>query len=244
VAGYGGVAARSVFEIRAFCPCPLADPTADDSFRQPPMRGDQIADFFHPMHAFKRRYYRWLKHIPRRKHLKGGRLHRLFGERLFAPELWRPSRQAMAGGLALGLFIGFTPTMGVQVVLSGIAAVILRVNIPITLAGSLVTNPLTAAIIYPLQYQLGVWMVGLPQASDLQEYSGALRTFMRHAKPLWVGSLVTGGVAALLGYGLVSMLWQQVHHLRSAGPQAPGSAPVSGSRESRGREDPIDDRQD
>ena len=160
------------------------------------------------MHAFRRRHYRWLRHIPRRKHLKGGRLHRLLGEKLFAPELWKPSRETMAGGLALGIFIGLTPTMGAQILLTGVAAYFLKVNIPIALAGSLVTNPFTAAIIYPLQYRLGVWLVGVPDAGELEGYTGMLRTFARYAKPLSVGSLLTGGMAAALAYGLVTLVWR------------------------------------
>lgn len=166
------------------------------------------------MHAFKRRHYKWLRHIPRRKHLKGGRLHRLLGEKLFAAALWKPSRQTIAGGLALGLFIGLTPTMGAQIVLAGIAAYFLKVNIPMALAGSLVTNPFTAAIIYPLEYQFGVWLVGVPEPRELEGYTGMLRNFARYAKPLWIGSLVTGSVAAALAYGLVTLLWKEAVHLR------------------------------
>jgi uncharacterized protein (DUF2062 family) len=167
------------------------------------------------MHAFKRRHYKWLRHIPRRKHLKGGRLHRLLGEKLFAAELWKPSRQTIAGGLALGLFIGFTPTMGAQIILSGVAAYFLKVNIPMALAGSLVTNPFTAAIIYPLEYQFGVWLIGVPEPGELAGYTGMMRNFMRYAKPLWLGSIVTGGVAAALAYGLVTLLWREAQHLRA-----------------------------
>lgn len=165
------------------------------------------------MHAFKRRNYKWLRHVPRRKHLKGGWLHRVLGERLFAPELWKPSRQTIAGGLALGLFIGFTPTMGAQIVLAGVVAYFLKVNIPMALAGSLVTNPFTAAIVYPLEYQLGVWLVGVPAPAELEGYTGMLHNFARYAKPLWIGSLVTGSVAAALAYGLVTLLWKEAQHL-------------------------------
>jgi uncharacterized protein (DUF2062 family) len=165
------------------------------------------------MHAFRRRHYRWLKHLPRRKHLKGGRLHRILGDKLFAPELWKPSRDTIAGGLALGVFIGLTPTMGIQVFLTGLAAYFLKVNIPIAVAGSLVTNPFTAGIIYPLQYQLGVWLVGVPDPKELEGYSGMLRTFTRYAKPLSVGSILTGGVAAGLVYGLVTLLWTYARNL-------------------------------
>jgi len=187
------------------------------------------------MHAFKRRHYKWLRHIPRRKHLKGGRLHRLLGEKLFAAELWKPSRETVAGGLALGLFIGFTPTMGAQIILAGLAAFFLKVNIPLALAGSLVTNPFTAAIVYPLEYQFGVWLVGVPEPREVEGYTGMLRNFARYAKPLWIGSLVIGSVAAALAYGLVTLLWKEAQHLRATlhektkrvpdEPSAPPAAP-------------------
>ena len=172
------------------------------------------------MHAFRRRHYRWLKHLPRRKHLKGGRLHRLLGDRLFAPELWTPMRDTTARGLALGIFIGMTPTMGAQIVLTGIAACLLRVNIPIALAGSLITNPVTAPIIYSLQYKLGVWLVGVPHVEELRGYTGTMRMFMRYAKPLWAGSIVSGLVAATIAYLLVAGIWSQVRHLRHRGEPA------------------------
>lgn len=148
-----------------------------------------------------------LRAIPRRRHLRGSRLHRLVGEGLFRPELWAFTRRGMAGGLALGIFIGCTPTMGVQFILAGIAAYFLGVNIPIALLGTLISNPVTAPILYPLQYKLGLWLAGMPAADELRGFSGALRGFMRYARPLWAGSLVTGAVLAAVGYGLGTLLW-------------------------------------
>jgi hypothetical protein len=154
--------------------------------------------------------------MPRRKHLRGGRLHRLLGDALFGADLWKPSRRTVAGGLALGIFIGLTPTMGAQIILAGIAGYFLKVNLPVALAGTLVTNPFTAAIIYPLLYRFGVWMVGIPDASDLEGYTGMLRSFAGYAKPLWVASLVVGSVAAALAYGLVTLLWPETTHVRAS----------------------------
>jgi len=80
--------------------------------------------------------------------------------------------------------------MGVRIILSGICAYLLRVNIPVALAASLITNPFTAVIIYPLEYQLGVWLAGIPEPRELKSYTGALRNFAQHAKPLMIGSLI------------------------------------------------------
>lgn len=143
--------------------------------------------------------------MPRRRHLKGGWLHRLLGERLFAPELWRFSKHEVAAGLALGLFIGFTPTMGVQFFLTVLAAYFLRVNIPVALAGVLVTNPVTAPIIYPLEYQIGIFLAGPAEPAQLE--GGKLIAFLGHAKPLWAGSLVVAIAMAVAGYGAVRLLW-------------------------------------
>lgn len=140
----------------------------------------------------------------------------MLGERLFTPDLWKPTRRGLAGGLALGLFIGFTPTMGVQVLLSGLAAYFLRVNIPVALVCSLVTNPFTAAVIYPLQYQLGVWLIGVPTPEQMEGVSLAMRGFVRYARPLWAGSLFVSAVAAVIGYVAGVALWNFIERTREA----------------------------
>lgn len=168
------------------------------------------------MRQLLRKHHRLVRHFPRRRHLKNSWLHRILGERLFARELWKPARKEVAGGLALGLLVGFTPTMGAQIVICGVLAYVLRVNVPVAIAGTFVTNPFTAALIYPLLYQVGVWLAGVPSPSELEGYGGTLRTVVRYAKPLWIGSLVAGSVAAALGYGLVMLLWKEAEHLQSA----------------------------
>ncbi|HJT79953.1 MAG TPA: DUF2062 domain-containing protein, partial [Chthoniobacterales bacterium] len=165
-----------------------------------------------PMWRIYRKHYRWLRHIPRRKHLKRGILHRIIGDKLFSPDRWKPDRRAIAGGLSLGLFVGLTPSMGVQVLLAGVAAYVMRVNIPLALAGTLITNPFTAALIYPLEYQLGLFLVGPPEAAELEGYEGSLRAFLRYARPLWVGSFVCASVVAIATYGLVSLIWIGAKH--------------------------------
>jgi hypothetical protein len=161
------------------------------------------------MHHFYRRHYRWARHLPRRKHLKGGWIHRVLGDRLFAPELWRPCPQTVARGLALGVFIGMTPTLGVQVFLAGIAACFARVNLVAAIVGVLFTNPLTAPVIYPLEYRLGIWISGQPDALEVADYTALLRNFAQYAKPLWVGSIITGTVLAVAVYGTTILLWKE-----------------------------------
>ena len=55
-----------------------------------------------PIHWRRTKLGKYLRHLPRRKHIKGTMVHRLFGDRLFDSELWHPTRQRFASGMALG----------------------------------------------------------------------------------------------------------------------------------------------
>jgi hypothetical protein len=80
-----------------------------------------------------------------RKNLEGSGLHRLWGQTLFHKLLWCTDRRSIAGGLAFGLFIAFTPTIGFQMSMAVIGAILLKVNLPIAIAACWLTNPLTIA---------------------------------------------------------------------------------------------------
>ncbi len=159
------------------------------------------------MTSFRRRHYRWLRYFPRKKHLKGGWIHRVLGERIFLRELWRPSRETVALGFALGLFIGLSPTFGVQIFLACVLAYLFRVNLPFALLGVLITNPFTAAPIYAFELKLGLWLAGQPEATEYVGYSGMLEHVAIYARPLWVGSIVAGSAVALAGWVLASVIW-------------------------------------
>lgn len=154
---------------------------------------------------------RWLRalitRLPRPRHLKGTWLHRQVGPKLFLPELWKPTRHGLAGGLAVGVFIALTPTIGIQMVLATIAAYLLRVNIPIAIAACWITNPATAPLIYPLQFQLGRWLVGIPDAEELGAFQGITRTYYLYAKPMFVGSLIPSLLGAGFAYGMAFLTW-------------------------------------
>lgn len=153
----------------------------------------------------------YLLHLaPQQHHLHGTIFHRVIGERLFDPRIWKPTKESISGGLAIGLFIALTPTIGIQMFLSIMAAYLLRVNIPAAVVSCMITNPLTAPVIYPLQYKLGIWLIGIPRADELEEYSSRLRLFIRYAKPLWVGSLISATFCAVFVYVGVLVIWERI----------------------------------
>ena len=71
---------------------------------------------------------KYLRHLPRAKHIRGTWLHRILGDKLFSPELWHPTRERFAAGMAIGAFFALVP-LPVQMLGAAFFAFISRVNI-------------------------------------------------------------------------------------------------------------------
>jgi uncharacterized protein (DUF2062 family) len=145
-----------------------------------------------------------------RRSLRDTYLHRLLGKRLLARHLWALDRTSLAGGLSLGLFVAFTPTIPSQTILCGLGAILFGVNLPVALAACWVTNPLTAVPIYLTARRLGQWLFeGAPLLMailDLFGIEGRGRRFIEQSIYLWTGSLLFSLAAAAAGYATVRLL--------------------------------------
>ena len=118
----------------------------------------------------------------------------------------RPRQIAM--GLALGLFIGMSPTLGIQTAIALFAATVLKWNKISAALGVWITNPLTAPFIYGLTYVVGKKVLGIAHSPELSDdFSvGAFHVILNKAPEIF-GALVAGGVVlglplAVLGYYL------------------------------------------
>ena len=72
----------------------------------------------------------------------------------------RGSPEAIAFGFAIGLFIGFMPLYGVQILLAGVLATALGASRIPAIAAVWVTNPLTAIPVYGFCYRVGLYLLG------------------------------------------------------------------------------------
>ncbi len=81
----------------------------------------------------------------------------------------RSSPKAIAGGLALGTFVAFTPTYGVQIFLVVFLATILGLNRPAALIPVWITNPVTIAPIYTFNYWLGSFIYEGPPLGQVSK---------------------------------------------------------------------------
>jgi len=132
-----------------------------------------------------------------------------FGQRLVEPKLWHLNRHSLAGGVSLGLFIGFLPVLG-QMFIAAALAILLRVNLPTSVMGVWVSNPFTLAPLYFFSYKVGAWILAIPV--EHQDFALSWRWFTHEFlviwQPLLLGSIVCGIIAAILGTVFVRIAWR------------------------------------
>ncbi|RKZ89438.1 MAG: DUF2062 domain-containing protein [Gammaproteobacteria bacterium] len=134
-----------------------------------------------------------------------------FGQRITEPRLWHLNRRTVAGGLALGLFIGFMPVIG-QMFIAGALAILFRVNLPVAVIGSWFSNPITFAPVFFFAYTVGTWVLQIPADHYSFEMSWHWLTheFLIIWKPLLLGCLICGTTTALLGILFVRLIWRLI----------------------------------
>jgi uncharacterized protein (DUF2062 family) len=128
---------------------------------------------------------------------------------LHDPALWAIHRKGVAKAVALGLFMAMLPIPG-HTVLAGLAAVLIRVNLPVTLAAVFVTNPVTMVPVFLITYRLGAGLLGIepqPVEIDLSLQHLSLE-LARYWWPLLVGGLLLGALSSALGYLIVNVVWR------------------------------------
>jgi uncharacterized protein (DUF2062 family) len=162
---------------------------------------------------------RWLKkRLPNADTLAGNRWLRPLAPLLSHPNLWHLNRRTVAGGVAVGLFFGLLIPVA-QILVAAMAAVWLRVNLPVATVSTLITNPLTFPPIYFAAYRLGGWLTGSssgrpPDAvvqgtqAAVEHSTGWLDLFMGFGQPLVLGLAVLAVAGSALGYLFVSVAWR------------------------------------
>ena len=131
----------------------------------------------------------------------------------------------IALGTAIGVFVALTPTVGIQMVLVLLAAILarpfFRFNKVAGLIAVYITNPLTVVPLYWFNYKVGTLyfsstitkkeFAAIFQYDGLREWWTALtRLFVDVGVPLVVGSLVVATICGLVTYPLMLRLLQQV----------------------------------
>ena len=120
----------------------------------------------------------------------------------------RGKPREIALGFALGLFIGMTPTMGIQMPIAIFFAAILKWSKISAAFGVWITNPVTSPFIYGLTYIVGAKLLGLKATLNLpDELTWSIVKEMLKNAPVIFGALTVGGIIiglplSVLGYYL------------------------------------------
>ncbi|MCU7852806.1 MAG: DUF2062 domain-containing protein [Candidatus Thiodiazotropha sp. (ex Monitilora ramsayi)] len=155
----------------------------------------------------KRLIKRLLPHhdkVREHKHLQ------VFGTLLHDGNLWHLNRHSASGGFAVGLFMAFVP-LPFQMIFAAAAAILFRVNLPLSVTLVWITNPITIPPMFLFAYLVGTWVVGVPPDVEPFQFSlewienGGLNSIWL---PLLVGCLICASVSALLGYGMIRWIWR------------------------------------
>lgn len=132
----------------------------------------------------------------------------------------RSSPRAIAGGLGVGMFVAFTPTVGLQIILAIIAATLCNVNRPAAVVPVWITNPVTVAPVYTFNYWLGSMIWPGPPLAEVAKVFGDIGRALTHLDfwdlkepvvamlqlgkdiliPLLIGSIEVGVVLGILTY--------------------------------------------
>lgn len=139
----------------------------------------------------------------------------------------------IARGVAVGLFIGFLPLMGIQMALAFVVARLCKANAVLAMLCVWVTNPLTAIFVYYPCYLLGRLLLartGKPLGSEqmqqifeniftaenifhdiftAQFWTDAFKAFMQIGFELTLGCIILGAITAKIGYWVSLVLIQR-----------------------------------
>ena len=111
-----------------------------------------------------------------------------------------PHRISLA--FAIGIFIAFSPTIGLHTVSAVAAAWLFELNLAVMMAGTLVNNPWTFVFVYGGSICFGnfIWRNGtscLPEGLGKEELWDYLKAM---PVPFFTGTIILGIIAALLSY--------------------------------------------
>ncbi len=117
--------------------------------------------------------------------------------------------RSIALGFALGIFIGMTPTMGFQMPIAVFFAIPFGLNKISSAAGVWITNPVSAPIIYPINYLVGVKLFSIDIAGEMfvDLSLKSLKSLLLETPDIFLaatlGGIVLGTPIAIAGYYIV-----------------------------------------
>ena len=114
--------------------------------------------------------------------------------------------EALALGLALGVFAGFFVPTGGQIVVAVALAFFFKANKLLSVMGTMITNPYTGPIFIPIECWIGAIIIGKPLS--FHTIKAKFSAFMD--TPTWIGIMELGGdflIPLLIGGVVFSIIF-------------------------------------
>ncbi len=128
------------------------------------------------------------------------------------------SPNRLAAAFALGVFIAFTPTIGLHTVCCLLFAWIFRLSKLVVLTAAFINNPWTIVPMYGFCLWLGMKITGIAATvpaiawNDIT-FMNAYEVLLPYLRPFVTGTIVVGLIAAAIAYLLV--YWAVVRYRKS-----------------------------
>jgi uncharacterized protein (DUF2062 family) len=123
----------------------------------------------------------------------------------------RPHEVAL--GVAIGVFVSFTPFLGLHLALCVVLCMSLRASVMAALIGQVFGNPVTLPFIYLAAWQTGGWVMGADVTSltlTSLNWTAMLAGWQQLLLPLCVGGLLLGLPTAALSYMGIRLMMPRV----------------------------------
>jgi hypothetical protein len=136
---------------------------------------------------------------------------RPFDALLAHPTFFSVNRRSVAGAIWIGIFVGLMPLPG-QTLIALLAAMALRVNLPIAGITTWITNPITMVPFFYWEYSLGTLILDMP-AGDFNidlSWEWVTTGLLANWKPLLLGAFITATIVASLTYVMISVAWRLI----------------------------------
>ncbi len=117
----------------------------------------------------------------------------------------------LAWGMALGVFIGITPTVPFHTILALTLAPLLRISVVTAYLGIWVMNPLTMGPLYYAAYKVGKLLLAQhrPAIPAILNFHARLEIFWHNGLALQLGGIIIALPPAILSYFLTLLLVQR-----------------------------------
>jgi uncharacterized protein len=166
-----------------------------------------------------RRVATWLKaRVPDREKLAENRFLRPFAGRILRSDLWLFTRRSVPRGVALGLFVAILIPFAHSFV-AAITAVFIRANVPVAIATTFASNPITWVIIFPTAFEIGRFLLHIDAMTKIQPISETMQTTQTDhllqqltgaGLETALGLFVLACTVSAVGYFVSGLIWRSL----------------------------------